>query len=108
MRIECCRPVHWIFAVDATGISHVPPPGRVRPRKGKRGSDLISNGLPFGRLYYTAIECAKFRSRSHHAVLRVYDESGNVIKISLCCFCFGFFIVPLGTVVDSVSSGLGG
>ena len=50
----------------------------------KRGFDLISDALPFGRLWYTkpdhAIEYAKFRSRSHHAVIRVYDESGNVIE----------------------------
>ena len=56
----------------------------VRPRKDKRGVDLISDALPFGRLWYTkpddAIEDAKFRSRSHHAVIRVYDESGNVIE----------------------------
>jgi hypothetical protein len=24
--------------------------------------------------------CAKFRSRSHDAVIRVYDEAGNVIE----------------------------
>ena len=42
--------------------------------------------LPFGRLRYAepdaisnAIGYAKFRSRSHHAVIRVYDEAGNVI-----------------------------
>jgi hypothetical protein len=27
-----------------------------------------------------AIGYAKFRSRSHHAVIRVYDEAGNVIE----------------------------
>jgi hypothetical protein len=27
-----------------------------------------------------AIGCAKFRSRSHDAVIRIYDESGNVIE----------------------------
>jgi len=27
----------------------------VRPRKDKRGFDLISDGLPFGRLWYTTI-----------------------------------------------------
>jgi hypothetical protein len=27
-----------------------------------------------------AIEYAKFFSRSHHAVIRVYDEAGNVIE----------------------------
>jgi hypothetical protein len=29
-----------------------------------------------------AIEYAKFRSRSHNAVIRVYDEAGNVIETS--------------------------
>jgi hypothetical protein len=56
----------------------------VRPRKDKRGVDLISDALPFERLWYTkpddAIEYAKFRSRSHDAVIRVYDETGNVIE----------------------------
>jgi hypothetical protein len=59
----------------------------VRPRKDKRGVDLISNVLPFGRLWYgepnatsNAIGYAKFRSRSYHAVIRVYDEAGNVIE----------------------------
>jgi hypothetical protein len=57
----------------------------IRPRKDKRGVDLISDALPFGRLWYgepNAIGYAKFRSRSHHAVIRVYDEAGNVIEIS--------------------------
>jgi hypothetical protein len=40
--------------------------------------------LPFGRLWYTkpdhAIGYAKFRSRSHDAVIRVFDEAGNVIE----------------------------
>jgi hypothetical protein len=55
----------------------------VRPRKDKRGVDLISDALPFGSLWYTkpdhAIGYAKFRSRSHDAVIRVYDEAGNAI-----------------------------
>ena len=56
----------------------------VRPRKDKRGVDLISDVLPFGRLWYTkpddAVEYAAFFSRSHDAVIRVYDEAGNVIQ----------------------------
>ena len=59
----------------------------VRPRKDKRGFDLISDALPFGRLWYgepdaisNAIGYAKFFSRSHDAVIRVYDEAGNVIE----------------------------
>jgi len=56
----------------------------VRPLKDHRGFDLISDALPFGRLCYTkpddAVDYAKFFSRSHDAVIRVYDEAGNVIK----------------------------
>ena len=56
-------------------------------RKDKRGADLISDVLPFGRLWYgepdaisNAIGYAKFYSRSHNAVIRVYDAAGNVIE----------------------------
>ena len=59
----------------------------VRPRKDRRGVDLISDVLPFGRLWYGepnavsyAINYSKFYSRSHDAVIRVYDETGNVIE----------------------------
>jgi hypothetical protein len=47
-------------------------------------STLISDALPFGGLWYeqvsNAIRYAKFRSRSHKAVIRVYDEAGNVTE----------------------------
>jgi hypothetical protein len=59
----------------------------VRPRKDKRGVDLISDALPFGRLWYgeptavsNAIGYAQHRSRSHDAVIRVYGEAGNLIE----------------------------
>jgi hypothetical protein len=59
----------------------------VRPRNDKRGVDLISDALPFGRLWYgdinavaNAIGYAEHFSRSHDAVIRVYDEAGNVIE----------------------------
>ena len=49
--------------------------------------DLISDALPFGRLWYgeanaasNAVDYAKFRSCSHRAVIRVYDASGNMIE----------------------------
>src|SRR5499433_1159556 len=52
----------------------------VRPRKDKRGVDLISEVLPLGRLWYdtpdNAIGYAMHCSRSHDAVIRVYDEAG--------------------------------
>ncbi len=56
------------------------------PRKDKRGVNLIFDALPFSPLWYAepnatgnAIGYAKFFSRSHDAVTRVYDEAGNVI-----------------------------
>ena len=59
----------------------------VRPRKDKRGVDLISDALPFGRLWYgepnaisNAIDYAEHFSRSHDAVIRVYDAVGNLIE----------------------------
>jgi hypothetical protein len=58
----------------------------VHPRKDHRGFDLISDALPFGRLWYgdpnavsNAIGYAEHRSRSHDAVIRVYDDAGNLI-----------------------------
>jgi hypothetical protein len=43
--------------------------------------------LPIGRLWYdepnavsNAISYAKFFSRSHDAVIRLYDDAGNVIE----------------------------
>jgi hypothetical protein len=59
--------------------------GTVIPVRGSYfTNDRICGALPFGRLWYTkpddAIDYAKFRSRSHDAVIRVYDEAGNVIE----------------------------
>ena len=54
---------------------------KVRPRKDKRGVDLISDALPFGRLWYAepdavsnAIGYAQHCRRLNHAVIRVYDK----------------------------------
>ena len=55
----------------------------VRPRKDRRGVDLITDALPFGRLWYEDASAAvipKHSSRSHHVAIRVYDEAGNVVK----------------------------
>jgi hypothetical protein len=59
----------------------------VRPRKDHRGVDLISDALPFDRLWYdgpsaasNATGYAMHDSRSHNAVIRVYDEAGKVIE----------------------------
>src|SRR5437762_5936068 len=54
-----------------------------RARNDRRGVDLMSDALPFGRLWYgepnaisNAIGYAKHRSRSHEAGIRVYDDAG--------------------------------
>jgi hypothetical protein len=56
----------------------------VRPRKDHRGVDLISDVLPFARLWYddasAAVDYAKHSSRSHDAVIRVYDDAGNLVE----------------------------
>ena len=51
------------------------------------GVDLISDVLPFGRLWYgepnalsNAISHTMHNSRSHDAVIRVYDAAGNVME----------------------------
>ena len=71
-----------INRLQPTALVHVYD---VRPRKDHRGVDLISDVLPFGRLWYgepnaisNAIGYVKHRSRSHAVVIRVYD--GAVLR----------------------------
>jgi hypothetical protein len=59
----------------------------VRPRKDCRGADLISDALPFGRLWYSgpdavqnAVSYATFYSRSHDCEIRVFDAAGNLLE----------------------------
>ena len=77
-----CQPLYRMKTVLGHGVSR----DRRLP-KDKRGVDLISDALPFGRLWYddpnavgNAVGYATFFSRSHDAVIRVYDEAGNVIE----------------------------
>jgi hypothetical protein len=57
----------------------------IRPRKDKRGVDLISDALPFGGLCHLnvphAIDYAKHGSRAHDAVIHVYDKAGKLIEV---------------------------
>ena len=76
----------------------------IRLRKDKRGFDLISDALPFGRLWYgepnavsNAIGYAEHRSRSHRAVIRVYDSAGNVIKTHQHKAILSINYGPMGT-----------
>jgi hypothetical protein len=56
----------------------------VRLRKDHRGVDLISDALPFGRLWYDtrimqpAMRCTN--NRSADAVIRVYGDAGNEME----------------------------
>jgi hypothetical protein len=59
----------------------------IRPRKDRRGLDLISDRLPLGLLWFEgpdafvdAVNYAKFYSPSHAIIIRLFDESGNVIE----------------------------
>jgi hypothetical protein len=52
----------------------------VRPRRDKRGFDLISDALWYLKIP-DAIEYAEHYRRAHDAVIRVYDASGNLIQV---------------------------
>jgi len=60
---------------------------RSKPSSNYRSVDVISDVMPFSRLWYdgrqavaNAIGYVSHYSRSHGAVIRVYDEAGNVIE----------------------------
>jgi hypothetical protein len=58
----------------------------IRPRKDRDGFDLISDRLRYGPIFAgsDAVRCAvayaKYRSRSHPVIIRVFNEAGNVIE----------------------------
>ena len=55
----------------------------IRPRKERDGFDLISDRLRRGPIGYAgpdAVSFAKYRSRSRWAIIRVFNESGNVTE----------------------------
>jgi hypothetical protein len=59
----------------------------IRPRKDRRGFDLIGERLPLGLLWFEgadamgdAVNYARFFSRSHPAIIRVFDDSGMVAE----------------------------
>jgi len=77
-RLQDCLANHWEINDRLRFPMHV---YEVRPGKDKRGFDLISDVVPFGRLWYdtpdNAIGYAQRCSRSHDAVIRVYDNAGS-------------------------------
>ena len=87
----------------------------IRPRKDRRGFDLLGNRLPLGLLWFEgadalvdAVTYTKLYSRSHPVIIHVFDESGAVVAIlesacdfgepvSACPFFTVFFAPSLGT-----------
>jgi len=57
----------------------------IRPRKDRRGFDLISDALPFGKLWYDDAEAAanyaEFYSRTKAVEIRFFSDDGEIIKI---------------------------
>ena len=77
------RPNH-VLQPTAVNSMHA---DEIHRSKDKRGVDLIRDVLLFGRLWYgepnsvsNAIAYALHYSRSHDAVIRLYDAAGNVIE----------------------------
>ncbi|SRR6266487_4230685 len=59
----------------------------IRPRKNRRGFDLIGDRLPLGLLWFEgpdafgeAVSYAKFFSLSQPAIIRLFDQSRAVIE----------------------------
>jgi hypothetical protein len=83
--VFCCRMANDAAAMTSMNPAHV---YEVRPRKDDCGVNLISDVLPLRCAVLSgapdainnAIDYAKFFSRSHDAVIRVYDEAGNVVE----------------------------
>ena len=85
--VACLRSGKRAFSSARSSCNDGDSDARLRPCKDRRGLDLISDTLLFGRLWYAgsdatgnAIGYAKHRSRSHDAVIRVYDDAGDVIQ----------------------------
>jgi hypothetical protein len=58
-------------------------PGNGSPSQTLDLSMQCNVALPFGRLWYggpNAISYAEFRSRSHEAAIRIYDDAGKAIE----------------------------
>ena len=72
---------------DGLGVTTAIHSYELRPRKDHLGFDLISDALPFGALWYgepnaisNAVGYAKFYSRSHDPMIRVFDQAGAVVE----------------------------
>jgi hypothetical protein len=90
-----CSTLHQtsFWGTQTAGWKCPPTPAQdvyeIRPRKDRDGFDLISDRLRYGPIWYAgpdAVRCAvayakyRSRSRSHRAIIRVFNEGGNVTE----------------------------
>jgi hypothetical protein len=81
---EPCSDANGRIEMFATSAQDV---YEIRPRKDRNGVELISDRLRRGPIWYAgpdairyAVAYAKYRSRSHRAIIRVFNEEGNVTE----------------------------
>jgi hypothetical protein len=87
--LYCFGGAHLLLEFQKRSQLFIRTPNELAPNGDTRarelyGTSLISDALPFGRLWYAepnaishAIGYAKHRSRSHDALIRVYDTVGR-------------------------------
>jgi len=79
-----CRRTAPSFARTRARRDVIPINRNRRKTRRASGVELISDTLPFGGLWYdtpdNAIGYAIHSSRSHSAVIHVYDAAGNIVE----------------------------
>jgi hypothetical protein len=55
----------------------------VRPREDKSGVDLISDALPFGRLWYAGPDAAANAIGRQHFIARSHSEDGSKVSTTV-------------------------
>ena len=87
--VEASSDKLWGNANSRMEISATPAQDvyEIRPRKERDGFDLISDRLRRGPIWYAgpdavryAVAYAKYLSRSHRSMIRVFNEEGNVTE----------------------------
>jgi hypothetical protein len=87
--VEVLRDKLWGYANSWMPPARAQDVYEIRPRKDRDGFNLISDRLRRGPIWYagpdavrTAVAFATYcsRSRSHRAIIRVFNEGGNVTE----------------------------
>ena len=84
MEVRSGKP-RWV--VNGRMADTAPDSYEIRPRKDGDGFDLISDQLRYGPIWYAgpdavryAVAYAKYCSHSNRAIIRVFNEGGNVTE----------------------------